>query len=162
MESDLHTQDLTHLRHALGLASEHMEAGHGGPFGAVVVRDGRILGQGWNQVTTTADPTAHAEVVAIRAACRILGDFRLTGSVLYASCEPCPMCLAAAWWARVDRIVFAGSRADAAAVGFDDAEIYAEIGRPLGERRLPVIRMLDSEGATVLRSWLDFSGRVPY
>ena len=162
MQSDHETQDITYLRHALGLATDHMRAGHGGPFGAVIVREGRILGEGWNQVTTTADPTAHAEVVAIRAACRAIGDFRLTGSALYASCEPCPMCLAAAWWARVDRIVFAGSRTDAAAIGFDDAEIYAEISRPVAERHLPVSRMLDAEGAAVLRSWLGFSDRVPY
>ena len=162
MEPKQPEDDIRHLRRALRLADEHMRAGHGGPFGAVVVRNGVVLGEGWNQVTTAGDPTAHAEVVAIRGACRACGDHRLTGAVLYASCEPCPMCLAAAWWARIGRIVFAGSRADAAAAGFDDAEIYAEIGRDLGARHLPVSHLLPDEGAAVVRSGLGFVGRVPY
>ena len=162
MEPKQPEDDIRHLRRALRLADEHMRAGHGGPFGAVVVRNGVVLGEGWNQVTTAGDPTAHAEVVAIREACRACGDHRLTGAVLYASCEPCPMCLAAAWWARIGRIVFAGSRADAAAAGFDDAGIYAEIGRDLAARHLPVCRLLPDEGAAVVRSWLGFVGRMPY
>jgi guanine deaminase len=154
--------DETHLRHALRLAGQHMQAGHGGPFGALVVRDDRVIGQGWNQVTTSNDPTAHAEVVAIRAACRTLGDFRLTGATLYTSCEPCPMCLAAAWWARVGRIVFAATRADAADAGFDDADLYDEIARPLPGRHLPILQALPADGRAVLAAWTTFPGRIPY
>ncbi len=112
-----------------------MEAGAGGPFGSVVVRDGRVIGEGWNQVTSTNDPTAHAEVVAIRRACAAIGSFSLAGATLYASCEPCPMCLASAYWARVSRIVFANTREEAAAIGFDDQLLYDEIPKPIEERR---------------------------
>ena len=154
--------DELYLRRAIELASEHMLAGHGGPFGAVVVREGVVLGEGWNQVTTTNDPTAHAEVVALRAATRKLATWQLPGAVLFASCEPCPMCLAAAWWARVDRIVFAASRDDAAAAGFDDSAIYTEISRPLASRVLPISQALAPEGAVVFDDWLHFPGRVSY
>ncbi|HSP25554.1 MAG TPA: nucleoside deaminase, partial [Saliniramus sp.] len=120
-------EDEKHLAHAVALSREHMEGGRGGPFGAVIVRDGRVLAEGWNEVTSTNDPTAHAEVVAIRRACREIGDFSLAGATLYASCEPCPMCLASADWARISRIVYANTRAEAAAIGFDDSFIYDEI-----------------------------------
>ena len=156
-------KDTIHLRRAIALAREHMLAGHGGPFGAVVAaRDGKILGEGWNQVTSGNDPTAHAEVVAIRAATRAVGSWMLPGATLYTSCEPCPMCLAAAWWARVDRIVFAANRDDAAAAGFDDSAIYAEVARPLADRRLPIINALPGEGAAVFREWLAKEDRVEY
>src|SRR5262245_9316936 len=112
--------DADFLIEAIALSRERMLAGAGGPFGALIVRDGEIFARGWNRVTTTNDPTAHAEVVAIRAACERLGTFRLDGCVIYASCEPCPMCLAAAYWSRVARLVFAASREDAAQAGFDD------------------------------------------
>ena len=115
-----------------------MKRGEGGPFGAVIARGGAVLAEGWNQVTSTDDPTAHAEVVAIRRACTAVQSFSLAGATLYASCEPCPMCLAAARWARVARIVYANTRADAAAIGFNDAFIYDEIAKPPsegGERR---------------------------
>lgn len=115
------------LASAVKLSREHMEAGHGGPFGAVLAMDGRIVADGWNQVTTTNDPTAHAEVVAIRRACTALGRFDLRGATLYTSCEPCPMCLASALWARIPRIVYANTREDAAAIGFDDAPFYREV-----------------------------------
>lgn len=155
-------EDLPWLRQALTLAHRHMQAGAGGPFGAVVVRDGRPLGEGWNQVTSTNDPTAHAEIVAIRAAARSTGAFTLTGAVLYTSCEPCPMCLAAAYWARLDRIVFAGSREDAAAADFDDAWIYREVALPAAERRLPMQQALRAEAQSLFQSWLAKPDRIPY
>ena len=154
--------DSIHLRRAIELAREHMNAGHGGPFGAVIARDGEILGEGWNEVTSSNDPTAHAEVVAMRAATRATGSWKLPGATLYTSCEPCPMCLAAAWWARVERIVFAANRDDAAAAGFDDSAIYAEVARPLAERLLPITNALPDEGAAVFREWLAKEDRVEY
>src|SRR5580658_3218315 len=123
-------QDLAFLQMAIHLAAQHMRAKDGGPFGAVIAPGADILARGWNQVTSTNDPTAHAEITAIRAAAAAVGSFQLRGCVLYSSCEPCPMCLGAAYWARLDRIVFAATRVDAAAAGFDDAEIYQEFSRP--------------------------------
>ena len=136
--AELSSDDYVHLARAVALSREHMQAGAGGPFGAVVVRDGTVLAEGWNQVTSTNDPTAHAEVMAIRRACQAVGSFSLTGATLYASCEPCPMCLASAYWARVSRIVFANTREDAAAIGFDDQMLYDEIPKP-------VVRAPDSD-----------------
>lgn len=155
-------EDEQYLRRAIALSREHMEAGVGGPFGALVVSGGRILAEGWNEVTSALDPTAHAEVVAIRRACRAVGDFSLRGAVLYASCEPCPMCLAAAWWARVDAVVYAASREDAALAGFDDAELYREVQRSEGERKLPCRQLLRGEAVAVLESWLRKTDRIPY
>ena len=154
--------DLKHLRRAIGLSREKMLAGAGGPFGAIVARSDEVLAEGWNQVTSTCDPTAHAEIVALRGAARRLRDFSLAGCVLYTSCEPCPMCLAAAYWARIDRIVFAATRADAAAGGFDDAFLYEEIARPLELRHLPVEQALSEEGAAVFADWLAKPDRVSY
>ena len=111
------------MQHAAEISRQKMLAGEGGPFGAVVVRDDNIIGEGWNRGTSAVDPTAHAEIVAIRNACSRVGSFSLEGAVIYTSCEPCPMCLAAIWWARIARIFFANTRADAARIGFDDAEI---------------------------------------
>ena len=155
-------EDHTHLRRAIALSQVHMAAGAGGPFGAVIVRDGMVLAEGWNQVTTRMDPTAHAEVVAIREACAAVGAFDLRGAVLYASCEPCPMCLAAAWWARIDRIVHAATREDAAAVGFDDEAIYAELARPREARHLPLRQALRDEAVAVLAAWQAKPDKVPY
>lgn len=154
-------QDPRMLRRAIRLACDNVAAG-GGPFGAVVAKDGRVLGEGVNRVVPDADPTAHAEVVAIRAAARTLGSHDLAGCVLYTSCEPCPMCLAAAWWSRVDRIVFAANREDAAAAGFDDAAIYAEVAAPLDARSLPIIRALPEDGLEPFRLWSGKADRVPY
>lgn len=150
------------LREAIRLSRTRMNQGRGGPFGAVVARDGVIVARGWNAVTTALDPTAHAEVVAIRRACRRLGRFALDGCVLYASCEPCPMCLAAAYWARVDRLVFGATREDAARAGFDDAAIYREVGLQPDARALPAARLLGEEAAVVLEEWLAKPDRVPY
>jgi tRNA(Arg) A34 adenosine deaminase TadA len=134
----------------------------GGPFGAVVVKDGRIIGEGRNNVVPGRDPTLHAEVVAIRAACAALGTHDLTGAVIYTSCEPCPMCLAAIWWARIGEIVFANDRQDAAAIGFDDAAIYEEVARPLETRALPIRRLLASEAIEAFRLWEAKPDKVAY
>lgn len=156
------SEHLTHLLRAVELAQQGVASGEGGPFGALVVRDGEVLGEGWNRVVGTTDPTAHAEVTAIRAACERIGSFQLTGAVVYASCEPCPMCLGAVYWARPTALYYAATRHDAAAVGFSDALIYDEIGLAPGERSLP-FRQLEVPGATeVFRAWRDVPGRVDY
>jgi tRNA(Arg) A34 adenosine deaminase TadA len=154
--------DAEHLRAAIDLARRHMEAGHGGPFGAVIVHEGRLVAEGWNQVTSTPDPTAHAEIVAIRQAAVRLGRFSLAGGTLYTSCEPCPMCLAAAYWARLDRVVYAATREDAAAIGFDDARLYEELVRPVGERQLPMQQALRDEALTVFQAWTRKADRIAY
>jgi guanine deaminase len=150
------------LREAIRVARVRMSQGRGGPFGAVVARDGIIVARGWNAVPSTNDPTAHAEVVAIRRACRALGTFSLAGCVLYASCEPCPMCLAAAYWSRVDRLVYAGTRDDAARAGFDDAFIYDQVPLPPADRSLPTSQLLRTEAVAVFDAWLAKPDRVPY
>lgn len=150
------------MRRAIQLSREHMQAGHGGPFGAVVVLDGKIVGEGWNQVTGSIDPTAHAEVVAIRAACRQLGRFDLRGAILYTSCEPCPMCLAATYWARIDQVYYANTEADAAAIDFDDAFLYRELALPMAQRSLPCTPLLREEALTVFEEWRVKPDKVPY
>ena len=138
-------------------------AGDGGPFGALVAVDGgRVVGRGTNRVVSERDPTLHAEVVAIREACRVLGRHDLSGTVLYASCEPCPMCFGAAYWARVDRIVHAASRADAAAAGFDDAAIHADVARAPAERELVTVQLLAEEGWRPFAAWAANPARMPY
>ena len=156
------SDDVTFLREAIALARAGAAAGVGGPFGAVIVREGRVIGRGQNRVTSSFDPTAHAEVVALREACTALRQFHLRGTTLYTSCEPCPMCLAAAYWAHVDRIVFAGTRADAAAAGFDDEFLYRELTLPLETRHLPVVPLLRAEGVVAFDEWRRLSGRIPY
>jgi guanine deaminase len=138
--------DRAYLRQAILLARQGVEDGRGGPFGCVIVRDGQVVGRGSNGVTSTNDPTAHAEIVAIRDACRQLGHYQLTDCVLYASCEPCPMCLGAIYWARPKRVVYAATRQQAAAAGFDDEFIYREIEVPQGERRI-VFELSPDKGA---------------
>lgn len=150
------------MRRAIALSREHMQAGHGGPFGAVVVHEGKVVGEGWNQVTSQLDPTAHAEVTAIRAACQTLGRFDLKGAVLYTSCEPCPMCLAAAYWARVDALYYANTQADAAAIDFDDAFLYREVALPMAERSLKCEQILRDEALEVFREWAAKPDKVPY
>ena len=160
--SAVSAEDERHLARAIELSREHMERGEGGPFGAVIVRDGGVLAEGWNQVTSTNDPTAHAEVVAIRRACQAVESFSLDDATLYASCEPCPMCLASAYWARVSRIVYANTREDAAAIGFDDAAIYDEIPKPPADRAIPTIRMASEAAEAVFAEWLSKADRVAY
>jgi guanine deaminase len=154
--------DDKHLAQAVALARTHMEAGRGGPFGAVIVRDGRIIAEGWNEVTSTNDPTAHAEVVAIRRACREIGDFSLAGAVLYSSCEPCPMCLASAYWARISRIVYGNTREDAAAIGFDDSFIYDQIPLAPPERTLSAEHRPSEDARAVFEAWLNMPDKIPY
>ncbi len=152
----------TFLREAIRLSIEKMEGGEGGPFGAVVVRNGQIVGRGWNRVTSTNDPTAHAEVVAIRDACARLNTFSLAGCELYSSCEPCPLCLAAIYWSRLDRIYYAATCDDAAAAGFDDRHFYRELGLPAGERSLPAEQALRDEALVALRAWTNKPDRIRY
>lgn len=142
------------LERAIELAQQGMERGLGGPFGAVVVQGDQVLAEGCNQVTTALDPSAHAEVVAIRAACQVLGSFSLVGCQIYSSCEPCPMCLAAIYWARLDGLYFAASRSDAAAIGFDDEFLYLELDKPLAERSLPAEQALQERAAAMMQRWL--------
>ena len=156
-----HGDDARFLGEALDLATQSARAS-GGPFGALVVREGRVLGRGTNRVTELGDPTAHAEVVAIRAACAEARSHSLAGATLYTSCEPCPMCLAAAWWARLERVVFCATRADASAAGFDDEALYRELARPLAERRLPLVRALEPRASEPFRAWAANPARVPY
>jgi tRNA(Arg) A34 adenosine deaminase TadA len=152
----------TFLRLAIAEAIRGVKAGEGGPFGAIVVKDGAVIGRGSNQVTSTLDPTAHAEVQAIRAACQRLGTFQLEGCDVYASCEPCPMCLGALYWARPRAIYYAAERGDAAAAGFDDAFIYEELARPPGERRIPLVHTRVPEQGEPFAAWNTHVGRIPY
>jgi tRNA(Arg) A34 adenosine deaminase TadA len=155
-------RDRVFMREAVELSRRKMQEGCGGPFGALVVSDGRVVGRGWNAVTSTNDPTAHAEIVAIREACRELGVFHLDGAVLYASCEPCPMCLAAAYWARVARICYGGTRQDAAEAGFADAHIYREMSLDPGERRIPMVSVMRDEALDAFRAWTQKDDRIAY
>ena len=150
------------MRHAIALSRRAMEGDAGGPFGAIVVQDGKVVSEGWNQVTSTNDPTAHAEVVAIRRACSALGRFDLRGAVLYTSCEPCPMCLAAAYWARLDAVVFGNARDAAASIGFDDQWIYDEVPKPIEARSLPMRRLLAAEAVEVFQDWTAKADKVSY
>lgn len=156
------SRDESFMREAIALAAEHMQEKAGGPFGAVIVRGSEIVGRGWNQVTSTNDPTAHAEVVAIRAAGAALQSFTLKGCILYTSCEPCPMCLAAAYWARVDRIVFAADRFDAAAIGFDDEQFYAEIGLPIPQRSIRTEQIMREAAVQVFNAWRQMPDKIHY
>jgi guanine deaminase len=150
------------MRRAIALSRERMEQGCGGPFGAVIARGDRIVAEGWNEVTSALDPTAHAEIVAIRAACKALGRFELKGCEIFTSCEPCPMCLAAIYWARLDRIYYANDRAGAARIGFDDALIYREVALPPGARRLPMVRLLEEEARAAFEGWERKRDKVRY
>jgi guanine deaminase len=150
------------MRDAIRLSREGMEGGRGGPFGCIIVKDGTVVGRGNNRVTSTCDPTAHAEVVAIRDACAALQTFDLSGASLYTSCEPCPMCLAAIYWARVDAIYYANTRADAADIGFDDDLIYREVALAIEHRSKTMRSLLRDEAITVFQEWTKKQDRVPY
>ena len=151
-----------YLRQAIRLAADHSADGRHGPFGAVVVRDGEVIGEGWNQVVEGADPTAHAEVMAIRAACSHLRTHELSGATIYSSCEPCPMCLSAIYWARIERVVYAASAEDAAAAGFDDSRILEELGLGWVERSVEGTQALREEGRRVLDGWAQNPLKMPY
>ncbi len=151
-----------YLQRAIALAAENVRLRRGGPFGAVVVHDGEVVGEGVNLVTATPDPTAHAEIVALRQAALRLRTHELRGCEVYTSCEPCPMCLAALYWARVDRVYYAATRADAAAAGFDDEFLYEELTLPIAERRLPLGQSCREEALKVFAEWGEDDAKVPY
>jgi guanine deaminase len=150
------------LRRAIALATENVRSGKGGPFGAVIVRDGKVVAEGANSVTATNDPTAHGEVCAIRAACEALSTFSLAGCELYTSCEPCPMCLAASHWARLDAIYFGASAADAARAGFDDAFLYDEFRKDPAARTLPAKQLLADEAWASFAAWIASPNKIEY
>ena len=150
------------MRMAIELATENVRSGRGGPFGAVIVRDGVVLATGANQVTATNDPTAHAEVTTIRKACAALGTFELSGATIYSSCEPCPMCLAAILWARCARLVYGSTAGDAAAAGFDDSAFYEQVRLGIGERKLPEENVLRDEARVSFEEWNKAAGRIDY
>ncbi|MCL5269195.1 MAG: nucleoside deaminase [bacterium] len=152
--------DLAFIREAIRLAADPPDAG--GPFGAIIVKDGRVVGRGRNRVTADNDPTAHAEIVAIRDACRNMGTFALADCAIYASCEPCPMCLAAIYWARIARVFYAADRRDAAAAGFDDARLWGEMVLEPTRRTMPAEQLARDEGAAALAAWAASPGRQPY
>jgi guanine deaminase len=150
------------MARAIQLAIENVRSGQGGPFGAVIVKDGNILAEGVNQVTLTNDPTAHAEVLAIRRACQKLGIFELKGCELYTSCEPCPMCLGALYWTRLSQVYFGGSAADASQAGFDDSFIYREIAQAHPERKTPMIQIMRDEALAAFQAWQEQSNKIRY
>ncbi len=150
------------MQQAIELATESVISGRGGPFGAVVVHNGEVLATGSNMVTANNDPTAHAEVVAIRSACAKLGTFVLDGCEIYTSCEPCPMCLAAIYWARCAAIFYGSTAADAADAGFDDAFLYEEIQRPHERRSIPIINLLRENAISSFNAWREYAGRIEY
>jgi guanine deaminase len=150
------------MRSAIRLSLAKMRAGAGGPFGAIVVREGQVIARGWNRVTSANDPTAHAEISAIRAACRKLATFQLDGCELYTSCEPCPMCLAAIYWARLDRVYYANTRRDAAHIDFDDDHIYREIPLPMEQRKIPMTQILRGEAMVAFDEWRTKTDKVRY
>jgi guanine deaminase len=150
------------MEKAIALATENVTSGRGGPFGAVIVRDGNVIASGTNLVTATNDPTAHAEVIAIRNAATALATFDLAGCEIYTSCEPCPMCLAAIYWSRCDAIFYGNTSADAAAAGFDDAFLYEEVKRPLSQRRIPAVNLLREQAISNFDAWRKYAGRIDY
>ncbi len=158
----MNDHDLQFMHRAIELAQRSIDANDGGPFGCVVVKNGEIIAEGNNRVTSTNDPTAHAEVVAIRNACEKLGSFQLEDCVIYTSCEPCPMCLGAIYWARPKAIFYACDKADAAKIGFDDKFIYDEIERPIGERHIKTESILREEGLQVFDNWAKKADKLEY
>ena len=150
------------MRMAIELAESNVVQGQGGPFGAVIVKDGMVVARSANRVVPQNDPTAHAEISAIRLACQELGTFNLEGCVIYTSCEPCPMCLGAIYWARIDYIYYANTKADAAAIGFDDQFIYQELELPITERKLPIIQLLRDEALQVFKLWEASEKKMEY
>lgn len=150
------------MQMAIALSVQNVREGLGGPFGAVIVKNGHVVAAGANQVVPTNDPTAHAEVSAIRLACKELNTFALAGCEIYTSCEPCPMCLAAIYWARIDKIYYANTKVDAAAIGFDDNFIYEELEKPMTERKLPIVQMMRDEALSAFRLWSETEGKTEY
>ena len=156
------TENSSYMEEAIRLSVANVELGKGGPFAAVVVKNGEIIGRGVNQVTATNDPTAHAEVVAIRDACKNLNSFQLDGCEVYTTCEPCPMCLGAIYWARPDKLYYANSKEDAAAIQFDDQFIYEEIAKPISQRKLFTKQIMRSEALEAFKKWADSTTKIEY
>ena len=154
--------DSPFMARAIQLSMENVQSGSGGPFGAVVVKNGEVIAEGANQVTSTNDPTAHAEMLAIRAACRKLGAFSLEGCEIYTSCEPCPMCLGAIYWARLSRIFFANLATDASRIGFDDSAIYRELSQSHSQRTIPMVQMMREQALEAFRAWENNPGKISY
>jgi guanine deaminase len=150
------------MEQAIALATENVTSGRGGPFGAVIVRDGKVLASGANMVTADNDPTAHAEITAIRRACAALGTFRLEGCEIYTSCEPCPMCLAAIYWSHCSAIFYGNTAADAAQAGFDDAFLYEEAKKPVEERKIPTINLMREKAISSFEAWRVSASRIDY
>jgi guanine deaminase len=158
----MNTEDETFMKEAVRLSIANVESGKGGPFGAVVVKDGKIISRGTNQVTALNDPTAHAEVMAIRKACEVLKSHQLEGCDIYCSCEPCPMCLGAIYWARPSRIFYANAKEDAAGIKFDDDFIYEELKLPIGKRKLFTKQLLREEALVAFRKWSESADKIQY
>ena len=156
------TQQIEFMQEAIALSIENVKSGKGGPFGAVIVKDGQIIARGVNGVTSSNDPTAHAEVVAIRNACKVLKRFQLNGCEIYTSCEPCPMCLGAIYWARPDKMYFANTKSDAARINFDDQFIYEELELPFQKRKLVTIQMMNKEALEAFTLWDDDQSKTIY
>jgi len=154
--------DTLYMTKAIVLAEKGMKKGEGGPFGAIIVKNNKIIGQGWNQVLKTNDPTAHAEIVAIRNACTNLDTYWLEGCTLYVNCEPCPMCMSAIYWAHIEKICFGATRKDAATIGFDDEHIYNEICKEPNKRKLKIITKLRQEALHVMHQWPQLTTRQDY
>ncbi|MCH2650816.1 MAG: nucleoside deaminase [Candidatus Marinimicrobia bacterium] len=150
------------MREAIRLSIENVQSGNGGPFGTVIVKNGKIIASGVNKVTQSSDPTAHAEIVAIRSACETLGTFQLVGCEIYCSCEPCPMCLGAIYWARPDRIYFANTKEDAADINFDDNFIYNELDVSISQRKLPTTQLLRDEAQMAFTQWRESTAKTEY
>lgn len=150
------------MKEAIQLSVDNVKSGNGGPFGAVVVKDGKIIARGANSVTSSNDPTAHAEVNAIREACKVLGTFQLDGCEIYTSCEPCPMCLGAIYWARPEKVYYANTKKDAAEINFDDDFIYKELDKPLSERKLKFIQIGRDEALQAFRDWTNKQDKIEY
>ena len=150
------------MRQAIDLSINKMLAGDGGPFGAVIVKDGKIISRGWNQVSSLNDPTAHAEMTAIRAACQHVGHFELTGCVLYTSCEPCPMCMGGVYWSGITTLYYASTKNDASAIGFDDRFIYEEFEKPIADRKLRAVQLMREEALQAFNLWQKKQDKIPY
>ncbi len=150
------------MKEAIALSLESVRSGKGGPFGAVIVKNESIVAKAHNQVTSTNDPTAHAEILAIRNACQLLNTFQLKGCEIYTTCEPCPMCLGAIYWARLDRVYYANTKNDAARIGFDDKSIEDELKLPIGKRRLPMMQMMHDEAGVAFKEWVNKIDKVKY
>jgi guanine deaminase len=161
MTKALHKHD-GFMKRAIELSLENVRSGRGGPFGCVIAKNGNVIAEGVNEVTASNDPTAHAEILAIRRASQKLSSFELAGCDLYSSCEPCPMCLSAIYWARIEKIYFANSSADAAKIGFDDSAIYAEMKRSPEQRKIPMIQMLREDALAAFHAWETQPGKIPY